>query len=148
MISKNANFIRVTGSDLQVRFLYYLLKIRKHNISHIKMPNFSDHKKFVEKNPYKYWYIIELNEKFLGSFYIKSDNSIGLNLVDYSISLIKETLEFIRNNFTPERETPSIVPPYFYLNTSSTSFLKLGRLCFLCPSLHYSSCFQTMNRLL
>ena len=119
MISRNTSFIKVTGSDSQVRFLYELLKLRKYNISHKKMPDFLDHKKFVEKNPYKYWYIIQLNKKFLGSFYIKSDNSIGLNLIDYSKILIKETIEFIRNNFTPERETPSIVPPYFYLNTSS-----------------------------
>ena len=83
------------------------------------MPNFEDHKKFVKQNPYKCWYIIELDKKLLGSFYIKFDNSIGLNLIEYSQNLIKEIVDFIRNNFTPEKENPSIVPPYFYLNTSS-----------------------------
>ena len=59
--------------------LYDLLKERNYNISHKVLPDFKSHKRFVEKNPYLYWYIFSLNEKAIGTFYIKDDNSIGIN---------------------------------------------------------------------
>ena len=48
-------------------------------------------------------------------------NSIGLNLIEYSQFILKRTIEFIRENFIPEKESPSIVPPYFYINTPSNN---------------------------
>ena len=43
------------------------------------MPDFKTHKKFIENNPYIHWYLFSLNGKFIGTFYIKDDNSIGIN---------------------------------------------------------------------
>ena len=45
------------------------------------MPSKENHKKFVKEAPYKHWYLIYENEELCGSFYIKRDNSVGLNLV-------------------------------------------------------------------
>ncbi len=82
------------------------------------MPNYETHKLFVNKNPYKIWYLIKKNEVFIGSYYIKEDNSIGLNLTEYSYEILKEIIEFIKHKFTPEDQSPSKIPPYFYINTS------------------------------
>tara|TARA_B100000965_G_C19397213_1_gene671706 strand:- start:147 stop:575 length:429 start_codon:yes stop_codon:yes gene_type:complete len=121
MISENVNFLKVTTSELHLKLLYELLEKRTYNISHSEMPDFETHKIFVKQNPYKFWYFIETNKKLVGNFYIKYDNSIGFNLIEYSQIVLAKTIEFIRENFTPEKECPSTIPPYFYINTPSNN---------------------------
>ena len=99
--------------------IYEFLKNRAFNISHSELPSFEIHENFVKDNPYKAWYLVQRNKKFLGSFYIKYDNSIGLNMIEFSSKIIEEILNFIKNNFTPEKSSPSEIPPFFYINTSS-----------------------------
>ena len=53
---------------------------------------------------------------FFGSFYLKKDNSIGLNFTEYSKENLEACVDFIRNNFTPQKSEPSMVPNYFYVN--------------------------------
>ena len=61
-------------------FLYELLKERdpRVNISHKKMPNYTQHVKFVMSMPYSKWYIVEYHEKDVGSVYLTKDNEIGI----------------------------------------------------------------------
>ena len=117
MISENVKFLKINESKSHIKLLYDFLEKRNHNISHHAMPDFETHEIFVKQNPYKFWYFIENNQKLVGTFYIKYDNSIGLNLIEYSKITLEKTIEFIRKNFIPEKESPSIVPPYFYINT-------------------------------
>ncbi len=112
-------FLKVKNVEWQIRVLYQLLEDRRFNISHNKMPNYESHEKFVKNNPYKIWYLIKKDEVFIGTFYIKDDNSIGINLTEYSYIIIKEILDYIKGKFTPENQSPSKIPPYFYINTSS-----------------------------
>ena len=58
MTNKNIKFLKITGSDAQIRLLYDFLQKRTHNISHLKMPDFETHEIFVKQNPYKFWYFI------------------------------------------------------------------------------------------
>ena len=111
-------FEKVIGTKQQIKILYELLSHREHNISHDDMPDLDTHKKFVKNNPYKAWFIASENKKPIGSFYIKFDNSIGLNLKDQKIDNIRDIIEFIKYNFEPEDSSPSMTPKYFYLNTS------------------------------
>ena len=121
MNSENISFHKVIGKEWQIQLLYDLLKNRNHNISHSKLPPFEIHEKFVRDNPYKVWYLVQRDKTFLGSFYIKYDNSIGLNINNFSFKTIEEILNFIKNNFTPSNSTPSEIPPFFYINTSSNN---------------------------
>ena len=121
MISENISFHKVIGKEWQIQILYDLLKNRNHNISHSKLPRFESHEKFVKDNSYKVWYLVQRDKTFLGSFYIKYDNSIGLNINDFSFKTIEEILIFIKNNFTPSKSKPSEIPPFFYINTSSNN---------------------------
>ncbi len=68
----------VESSDY--RFLYDLLKERdpKANISHKKMPSFSEHVKFVSTKPYSKWYIIERDHEKVGSIYLSKNDEIGI----------------------------------------------------------------------
>ena len=71
-----------TVTKLDYEFLYELLKERKliNNISHKKMPTFSQHVKFVKTKPYDKWYIIIKNKKKCGAIYLSKLNEIGLQL--------------------------------------------------------------------
>lgn len=61
-------------------FLYDLLKERdpKANISHKKMPSYTQHVKFVMSKPYSKWYVINFLNTDVGSIYLTKDNEIGI----------------------------------------------------------------------
>ena len=63
-------------------FLLNLLKERdpKANISHKKMPTYSEHVKFVKSKPYSKWYIIESSKIKVGSIYLSKNDEIGIFL--------------------------------------------------------------------
>ena len=77
-IGKSIKLRSIQSSDH--RFLFGLLKERdpKANISHKKMPSYSEHVKFVLSKPYSKWYIIEHNRKKVGSIYLSKNNEIGI----------------------------------------------------------------------
>ena len=106
---------RVGSADVDA--LFELLKKRKHSISHTKVPSYESHKSFIESNPYMHWYLISLDQP-VGTFYIQSDNSIGLNFCNPTADIVKEVLGFLKRNFKPQKGIPSKVPPYFYINVS------------------------------
>lgn len=70
----------ISSSDY--RFLFNLLKERdlRANISHRKMPTFSQHIKFINSKPYSKWYIIKKSNSKLGSIYLSKNNEIGIFL--------------------------------------------------------------------
>ena len=70
----------VTNSD--VKFLFDLLKERdpRANISHSKMPTYSQHTKFIKSKPYSKWYIILKSKQKIGSIYLSKNDEIGIFL--------------------------------------------------------------------
>jgi len=118
-MTKNINFEKVFGSDRQKNILFKLLKQRKYKISHSQIPDINLHNKFVENHPYRAWFIVFNKQEEIGTFYIKFDNSIGINLIFQTKENIQCILKFIKSNFSPQKEISSLIPPYFYLNISS-----------------------------
>lgn len=68
----------VNSSDY--RFLYKMLKKRdsRTNISHKKMPTYTQHVSFVKSKPYTKWYIVEYGKQKAGSIYLSKSNEIGI----------------------------------------------------------------------
>lgn len=112
------NFERIIATSDQTRKLYELLERREHKISHTKLPSYEEHCDFVKNNPYLHWYIVSDGPEHLGSFYIKKDNSIGLNICCPSRSVLTACLDFIKSSFTPQSSIASVVPNYFYVNVA------------------------------
>ena len=110
------SFENITGSDEQIEVLYNQLKNRKYDISHEFLPRFEDHITFVKDHPYRYWVMILKDGVPIGNFYIQTDNSIGLNITEPSLRVMSETLNYIRDEFTPLEEVKSKVPAYFFFN--------------------------------
>lgn len=69
-------------TDLDHKFLFLLLKERdpRANISHLKMPTFSEHVKFVRSKPYTAWYVIKNKNQKVGSIYLSKQNEVGIFL--------------------------------------------------------------------
>tara|TARA_B100000029_G_scaffold406922_1_gene407675 strand:+ start:2585 stop:3001 length:417 start_codon:yes stop_codon:yes gene_type:complete len=78
MDMKDLELKSVTKTD--VRFLYNQLKERdsKINISHKRMPSYSEHTKFVLSKPYSKWYIIYYKNRKVGNVYLSKMNEIGI----------------------------------------------------------------------
>ena len=119
-INKNKiSFELITGSEKQIKNLYDLLKKRKYLISHKDLPIYKIHKKFVEKNPYRFWYLISLKKSYIGSFYIKYDNSVGINITLQNQEILISILSFLKDNHSPSKVAASLITPYFYVNVAS-----------------------------
>ena len=104
-----------------VDLLYQLLSKRENNISHNSMPTYENHKQFVSSNPYRYWYLIYEGKEVIGNFYLKDNNSIGMNVLNPSLRSIKKVCDFIKKNFQINNPLPSSIPPYFYINVAESN---------------------------
>ena len=122
---KEVSFKEVNDQDTKV--LLNLLKNRDYSISHLNLPSKNDHLLFVKSKPYRYWAIVLEDNLPVGTVYIKSNNSIGLNLIQQKKHLVYKILQHIKNSFNPLKEVKSKVPPYFYVNISYANN-KLGKI--------------------
>ncbi len=111
-------FERILSTEEQIQILYDLLKIRNYVISHRSNTSFEKHREFVKNHPYLHWFLMRKETNYVGSVYLKKDNSIGLNLTEYSKEILGVCIDFINKNFSPQESKPSMVPNYFYVNIS------------------------------
>ena len=118
MIKKNWNYSAelVSCSKNHIDVLYELLKKREFSISHRQIPSYMEHREFVIGNPYRAWFLIKNSEDYIGSLYLKEDNSIGINVQSQSIDLISWCLNYIKENFIPKKSIKTLIPDYFYIN--------------------------------
>ncbi len=114
---KEILFKEVDENDTDL--LFDLLSQRVHSISHSKTPTKDDHKVFVKTHTYRHWAIIFEDDYPIGTFYLQEDNSIGLNILEPSIFIVSEVLNYIREEFKPNKEVKSKVAPYFFINVPS-----------------------------
>tara|TARA_B100001057_G_scaffold501031_1_gene619846 strand:+ start:1860 stop:2288 length:429 start_codon:yes stop_codon:yes gene_type:complete len=110
---------KVDNNQLDFEVLYELLKNRKFNISNKKTPSFKDHIKFVKKNSYRAWYLAMFNNDYVGSIYLKNDNSIGINFKNKYRNKIPFFLEKILNKHKPLKKIPSERNGNFFINIAN-----------------------------
>ena len=112
----------IIPTELQIKELYSQLQRRLYQISHKSMPPFEMHERFVKNNPYRAWFIIEIDNEFIGNVYIQFDNSVGLNCEDKITSgQIQKILDIIGSKFQPLEAINSIRRDGFFLNVSSAN---------------------------
>ncbi len=108
--------IRIKKNDVHIKALYELLKNRKFNISNQNLPTYSEHKLFVLNNPYRAWYLIEMNKLFVGTIYILKDNCIGIYVEEQNKYVIEKTIEWVLRNKKPLPAIKSVRGSDFYIN--------------------------------
>ena len=112
-------FEKVISTSRQINDLYLLLKTRTHSISHFVLPTKKEHSKFVLGNPYIAWYLVYQNKELFGSFYLQSDNSIGLNFNRPNQKFISQVFTFIQEKHKPLPPIKSVRRKEFFVNVSS-----------------------------
>jgi RimJ/RimL family protein N-acetyltransferase len=67
-------------SNKDIDLLYEILKKRKpeESITHIENTTYDEHVKFVKSKPYFIWYIINKNDKKIGTIYLSKQDEIGI----------------------------------------------------------------------
>ena len=115
-------FNKVIPTEKQIGELYFLLINRRYSISHISKPSLNEHKIFVKNHPYHIWYLIYKNNELIGSVYIQSDNSVGINVSSPKKEDINEIINFIKNNHRPLPPLKSQRRGEFFVNVSSEDF--------------------------
>lgn len=108
--------IPVKKIDSHINALYEILKNRRFNISNISLPNFDEHKLFVINNPYRAWYLIEVDNSYVGSMYLMKDNCIGVYVVDQNEDIIRKVIEWVLKNKKPLSEIKSVRTSNFHIN--------------------------------
>lgn len=98
--------------------LYDLLLERKHPISHQISISKKEHAAFCQSHPYLCWYVVFIDKKPMGAFYLTHENSIGINLKDEYVLYADKILLFVTKTFSPLPAIPSIRPGHFYCNFS------------------------------
>ena len=118
------NLEKVKPNDKQILRLFKSLESRSHVISHKEMPEYSSHVEFVQNNPYRVWYMVNLNNIFVADLYVQNDNSIGLNnFENLEVNAIREVLEILFIKITPLQAIPSKRFGKFFFRISSSNFI-------------------------
>ena len=125
---KTIELEKVIGSKLQISALYELLKKKKFNISNVVIPKYVEHKEFVLKHPYRIWYLIKLNNQYIGTAYILKSNAIGISIEGHEKLMLMQVLSFLIRRHKPLREIKSVRPPYFYFNASPKNLTLISTL--------------------
>ena len=107
-----------------IRFLYNQLKERdsKINISHKKIPSYTEHSKFVLSRPYSKWYIVFYKNRKIGNVYLTKMNEIGIFILK-SIKIKgigKTVLEQMMKKNPKTRYLANVSPK----NSKSSNFFK------------------------
>ena len=112
------SLIQITSTNSHISETYRLLKLRTSTISHKHQPTLKEHKKFLMNHPYRLWFLVKESEKYIGTVYLKHDNSSGLNITDNSRDLTKEVLQKVVDSFEPLPPSKSMRNGNFIVNVA------------------------------
>ena len=115
------DFEKIVPTSKQVSDLHKILLDRKYSISHTDIPSLNEHNKFVLSHPYVAWYLIYKSENLVGSLYVHSDNSIGLNVNQSTKEYVSEIISFVKANHKPLPSVKSVRRGEFFINVSSNN---------------------------
>ena len=113
------DFIAVDKKNkLHIDYLYKIIREREFNISNIELPDYNDHKYFVENINYRKWNLIFSNDHLIGNYYISYENFIRINLITNSINYYSIIIKKILLIESPLPEIKSIRNRDFLINVS------------------------------
>lgn len=121
MNQAEVEFEQVIPSKEQIATLFDLLKKRLHKISSDATDSI-DHESFVNAHPYRCWYLIKIRDTYVGSFYVSSENTIGINVFEENTrTVVLPIVKFLRSNYEPLPSIPSVRSGQFAINVPPTN---------------------------
>ena len=104
------------------KILYDILNKRNFNISHQKETSFEEHMLFVNNHPYRKWFLISDEKKFIGTIYLTFENQIGIHFIVKNQIVAKKTISLIFKMFKPLPPIPSVRNENFLINISPKNY--------------------------
>lgn len=122
MSNKKIKFEEIVGNPDQIEVLFNLLSGRDHRISHIDSIRFEEHKRFVNQHPYRAWFLVALENDFVGSFYVSHQNTLGINVEDSCVQdILGPIISFVEQRYEPLAAIPSVRCGRFAVNVAPTN---------------------------
>ena len=118
-MQQTLKLITVSDSEEHIVALYALLKNREFGISHKCLPSFREHIEFVKNHPYRLLMLVEFKGEYVGSIYLHTDNSIGVNILKERYSIVTLVLEEILIAYQPLPPIKSVRSEFFHINVPS-----------------------------
>ena len=131
--SINLEAIEKTIEHKEILYDLFCKRCEDFNISSNRQIDFTEHGLFVENHPYRVWFLIKFQNKYIGSVYLTTDNSVGVFLEKNQSFRLPELINIILSKFKPLPAIPSIRQAYFVINISpeNDKYEKILReLCF------------------
>ena len=119
IITKNIILEKVKTNDNHIEALFMILSKRKNyqKISFKKLPSFKEHKSFVKNHPYRMWFLIIKDKKYVGTIYLSKMNEIGIFVIKH-LEVIEPLVDFVIEKYKPLKRKKSIRSENFIINIS------------------------------
>lgn len=119
---RQITFEEIEPTVEQVEILYKLLAERSHSISHAELPTFEAHSQFVQEHPYRAWFLVRVHNEHIGSLYLNTDNTVGINLkAGWLENSLEACVAFVRDNFKPLEAIKSVRAASFAINVAPSN---------------------------
>lgn len=121
-MSSLLEFRDVYKTDEAEGVLYALLRERLYdpaiNISHFDFPSYEDHMDFVKRRPYWLWYLIAIEDCWIGAVNVTSRNEIGIGLfrAHQGVGWGRKVLEKLLSEYSPRPAIASERQGHFVAN--------------------------------
>ena len=130
-VNSNLTLTSVLKTPAHISALFSILGKREsqHTISHNQHTNFNTHRDFVLSHPYRYWFLVEWKEKFVGTIYLTNENVIGAFVERTYLGILEETLAYVLDRFEPLPGIPSVRNSAFTINVAprNTAYAEIIR---------------------
>ena len=120
------SLIKVNFCEEHIKTLFDLLTNRRHKISHTQNPSYDEHREFVKNHPYIVWLLVALDGEYIGSIYLKDDNSVGVNFDEKYFEFVPNTLIKFFENWRPLPPIKSVRNGKFHINIAKDNEKLIG----------------------
>ncbi len=112
----------ITGFQEHADILYAMLQQKTHVISHHAIPSYEDHIDFIRNNPYRTWYLVKSNDRYVGHVYLlDQNNTMGLVFNNPKQEEVKFAIDYLKANYDPLPAIRSVRTSYFIVNIAPTN---------------------------
>ena len=113
----------VKGTESQTYELYNLYEERKYKEKISAKANlpYQQHTQFVENHPYRYWFLVKHENKYIGSLYLTDMNSIGIYLKNDYLGHLEEIITLVIKRFDPLPYIHSVRRNKFHINIATNN---------------------------
>ena len=111
-------FTSITATTDKIETLYHFFNARASESRISSQPKLSleQHTQFVKNHPYRHWFMISRDEVMIGSLYLRFDNTLSLQMIDFTDCAYEQSLELVLQAIQPLPALPSVRPANFFIN--------------------------------